>query len=68
MQALFLGEIRTPPQSIKPFEGFDEAKLEMEQWMKRIEDAQERSKEAYEKSQKDERERLKELEEIGDTE
>ena len=68
MQALFLGEIRTPPQSIKPFEGFEGAKLEMEQWMKRIEDAQERSKEAYEKSQKDERERLKELEEIGDTE
>jgi hypothetical protein len=68
IQALVLGKMGISPPSIKPFERFDETKLEMEQWVKRIEDSQEQSRLAYIEAEKAEQERQKELEEIGDME
>ena len=68
MLALLIGETQRSPEQIDQFQGFDEAKVEMEHWMKRIEDSQEQARIAYIKAQEDEQQRLKELEEIGDEE
>jgi hypothetical protein len=66
MRKLVLGSDLTPPDQIKPFENFDSAKMEMEQWIQRIEQAEKKAEKSYIEAQKAEEERLKELEEIGE--
>jgi hypothetical protein len=66
MQALLIGQSTTPPHSIKPFQDFDGAKSELEQWMKRITDAEKAAAKATLEAEMEEAERLKDLEEIGD--
>jgi hypothetical protein len=66
MEKILLGKTRTPPHNIKPFQGFEKAKEALEEWMKRISDAQAKAEREYIEAQEEEQERLKELEEIGD--
>ncbi|KAL3921597.1 MAG: hypothetical protein SGILL_002669 [Bacillariaceae sp.] len=63
---LVLGDDMAAPHNIKPFENFDSARKEMEDWVKRIENAEKKATRATFEAQKEEEERLKELEEIGD--
>ena len=64
--ALVLGDTKTPPQKIEPFEEYEAAKNELEEWLRRIEEAEKKAERDFEEAQKQEAERLKELEEIGD--
>jgi hypothetical protein len=66
LEKVVIGKSSTPPHNIKPFEGFDAAKAALEKWMKRIEDSEANAQRAYIQAQKEEEERLKELEEIGE--
>ena len=66
MEALIFGKTTEKPHNIKPFEGYDEAKAEMQEWLRRIEEAEKLAERKYFEAQKAEEERLKELEEIGD--
>lgn len=65
-QKVVLGKCSTPSHEIQSFEGFDKAKAALEKWMKRIADAEKEAERQYIEAQKEEAERLKELEEIGD--
>jgi hypothetical protein len=66
MRKIVLGDDMTPPHNIKPFENFEAARAEMAQWVKRVEDSEKKAERAYLEAQKEEEERLKELEEIGE--
>jgi hypothetical protein len=65
LQKLIIGQSRTPPHDIKPFEGWEGAKADLEMWMKRIADEEAKADRDYIEAQVAEEERLKELEEIG---
>jgi hypothetical protein len=67
MQQLIFGEITTPPPSYEPFHDYEQAKDEMEKWVRRIEESEKRAEREYLEAEKLEEERLKEIEEIGDT-
>jgi hypothetical protein len=63
---LVLGDSMVPPHSIKPFENIDAANAEMALWLKRVDEAQKKAERDLIEAQKDEEERLKELEEVGE--
>lgn len=65
-EKVLFGKCSTPPHTIKSFEGYEAAKDALERWMKRLEDAEKRAQRDYIEAQKEEEERLKELEEIGE--
>lgn len=67
MQKLILGQSRTPPHNIEPFAGWEGTKRDIEKWIKRIKETEEKAERDYIEAEKAEEERLKELEEIGDT-
>lgn len=66
LEMVLFGKCSTPPPTIKPFQGYEVAKASLEKWMKRLEEAEEKAQRAFIKAQKEEEERLKELEEIGE--
>lgn len=65
LEKVIIGKCSSPPRNIKPFQGFDAAKVALERWMKRVADSEEAAQRAYIQAQKEEEERLKELEAIG---
>jgi hypothetical protein len=67
LRKVALGDDLTPPHKIKPFENFDAAREEMQQWVNRVEEAEKKAERDAIKYQKDEEDRLKEMEEIGET-
>ena len=64
---LILGDSTTPPHRIKPFENFELTKASTEKFIKRIAEAEAQAERDYIRAQEEEAERLKELEEIGET-
>jgi hypothetical protein len=66
LSRLIIGESKTSPHDIKPFEGFEEAKVQLETFIKRVADAEVKAQRDYIETQKAEEERLKDMEEIGD--
>lgn len=62
-----LGDDFVEPHTIQPFENFEEAKKEQEDWVRRIEDAEKRATRAAEEANEAEVERQRELAEIGAT-
>jgi hypothetical protein len=67
LEKIVVGKCSTPPDRIEPFQDFDVAKKALEKWMSRLKDAEDKAQRAYIEAQKEEEERLKELEEIGET-
>jgi C2 domain len=67
MSMVLVGDSLVPPAKIEPYQNFDEAKKEMESWVKRVEDAAAKAERAYAEAQKEEEERQEELEAIGET-
>ena len=67
MQQLIFGECTTLSPSYKPFHKYEEAKDELEEWVRRIEESEKRAEREQVEAEKLEEERLKEIEEIGDT-
>jgi len=66
LEALIIGNSRKQPLSYAPFHHYDDAKSEIEDWQKRLKDADAAAEEAYHEAQVAEQERLKELGEVGD--
>jgi len=66
LEKVATGSCSAKPHDIQPFYQFDEAKLALQKWMKRIKESEERAKLEEIEAAKEEAERLKELEEIGD--
>lgn len=64
-KALVFGDSRTPPDTIEPYENYEEAQHFLEVWKKRVADAEEQAAKAYEESAKIQEERAKELEEFS---
>jgi len=63
---LSLGDDFVEPHKIQPFENFEEAKKEAEDWVNRIEEAEKRATRAAEEANEAEVERQRELAEIGE--
>jgi len=66
LRKVVIGNDLAPPHNIKPFENFDAAKEEMEQWVTRVEEAHKEAERKYIEAQKEEEERLKEIGEVDD--
>eukprot|EP00934_Nitzschia_sp_Nitz4_P004679 Nitzschia sp. Nitz4//scaffold48_size128905//13659//18448//NITZ4_003579-RA/size128905-augustus-gene-0.100-mRNA-1//-1//CDS//3329552919//4669//frame0 len=66
-QKVVFGKSSTPPHRIEAFEKYEETKAALEKWMKRIKDSEDKAQRAYIQAQKEEEQRLKDLEEIGET-
>lgn len=64
---LALGDDYAEPHKIKPFQNYEVAKEEAEQWVKRIEESEKRAARAAEEANEADRLRQRELEEIGNT-
>ncbi len=66
LKKLLLGDALVPPHNFEPYENVDKLNEEMELWVKRVEEAEKKAERDNAESKKEEEERLKELEEIGD--
>lgn len=66
LKKLVLGNSLVPPHNIEPYENIDNVNEEMDRWVRRIEDAEKKAERDSLASKLEEKERLKELEEIGD--
>eukprot|EP00537_Pseudo-nitzschia_pungens_P003533 CAMPEP_0172372246 /NCGR_PEP_ID=MMETSP1060-20121228/46652_1 /TAXON_ID=37318 /ORGANISM="Pseudo-nitzschia pungens, Strain cf. cingulata" /LENGTH=1198 /DNA_ID=CAMNT_0013098153 /DNA_START=437 /DNA_END=4033 /DNA_ORIENTATION=+ len=66
LKMLFLGDDYALPHRIQPFENFEKAQVEAENWVNRIEESAARATRAAEEANASEAERQKELAEIGE--
>jgi hypothetical protein len=67
VEALILGESRTPPDSIRVQENYAEAQAFLDRWQRRVTDAEEAGAKAYEEQLRHQEEYEREMEEVGDT-